>query len=101
MQKLVFSYVHVEGWVIDQDVHSLLDGFSDAMCLPAYYGDTAHTDRMSLGLAVLIDGGGGNEVFFELIPKGPSQFPNTPHFPLGCLCTCRLPHFFEQLIPCP
>ena len=68
-------YIPVEGLVIDLGAHGLLNGPSDAMCLPAYYGEAVHTDRMSCGLAVLVDWR-GSEVFFEPIPKGPSQFPD-------------------------
>ena len=64
VQKLVFSYICLEGWVIDPDVHSLLDGPSDTPFPPAYYGEAVHTGRMSCGPAVLIDGGGGSKVFF-------------------------------------
>ena len=49
-------------------------GPSDAMFLPAYYGEAVHTDKMSCGPAVLIDGRGGSKVFFEPIPKGLSRF---------------------------
>ena len=57
MWKLVFSYVTFEGWAIDPDVHGLLDGLSDAMCLLVYYGEAVYTDRMSHGQAVLRDRG--------------------------------------------
>ena len=39
------------------DVHGLPDHPCSAMCLPAYDGEAVHTDRMSDGLAVLVDGG--------------------------------------------
>ena len=76
MQKLVFSYIPVEGWMIDLDLHGLLDGPSDAMCLPSYNKETVCTDRMSHVMAVLVDGGGGSEMFFEHILKGLSWFPH-------------------------
>ena len=63
MQKLVFSYISVWGWVIDLYVHGLFDGPNDTMCLPAYNGEAVHTHRMSHGLGMLIDGGEGFEVF--------------------------------------
>ena len=70
------SPIPVERWVIDQDLHGLPDSPSDAICFPAYDGETVHTDRMFHGLDVLINRGRGSEVFFEPIPKSPSQFPN-------------------------
>ena len=38
----------------DPDVHGLIDGPSDVLCLSAYNGESVHTDRMSHGMAVLI-----------------------------------------------
>ena len=58
MWKLVLSIVPVKGWVINSDVHGFCDGPSGAMCFPAYDGEAVHTDRMSLELAMLVDGGG-------------------------------------------
>ena len=52
MWKLAFSYVLVEGWVIDSDIHGLLDGPGDAMLLPAYDGEAIHVGKMSHGLAM-------------------------------------------------
>ena len=72
--KLAFSYIPLEVWVIDLDVHGLLDGPSDDICLPAYNNETVNTDKMSNGLVVLVDGGGDSEMFFEPIPKGLSNF---------------------------
>ena len=57
MWKLVVSYVPVEGWVINSDVHGLPDGPSGAICLPSYDGEAGHTDGMSHGLAVLVGWG--------------------------------------------
>ena len=76
MWKFVFPHIPIEGLVIDPDVHSLFDGPSDGMYLPAYDGEIIQTDRMSHGLAMLINGGAGSEVFFEPIPNGPSQIPD-------------------------
>ena len=53
--KLALSYAPVEGWVIKSDVHGLLDGLSGAMCLPAYDGEIAHTDRILCNLPVLVE----------------------------------------------
>ena len=56
--EVVLSHVPVEGWVINSDVHGLPDGPSGARYLPAYDSQAVHSDRMSHGLAVLIDGEG-------------------------------------------
>ena len=61
--------------VIDLNIHGLLDSPGDAICLPAYDGEAIHADKMSHGLAVLVDREGGSEVFFEPVLKGPSWFP--------------------------
>ena len=69
MGQLVFSQVPVEGWVIDADKHGLLNCPGDTVCLPVYNGETVHMDTVSFGLAVLVDRGGGSEVYFSLSPK--------------------------------
>ena len=38
------SPVPVEGLITDMDKHGLLDGPSDAMCLPSYNGEAVHID---------------------------------------------------------
>ena len=60
MWMLVFSYIPFEGWVIGLDVHDLLDGPINTMYLPAYDGEVVHTDRITHGLAALIDERGGS-----------------------------------------
>ena len=46
------------------DKHGLLDGPGDGMCLSAYNGEAVHIDGVSCRLVVLVDRGGGSEVFF-------------------------------------
>ena len=60
MWKLVFFYVSVEGLVIDFDVQGLPDGSGGAICLPAFDSEAVHTGRMSCGLSMLVDVGGGS-----------------------------------------
>ena len=93
--KLTFFQVPAEGWVINMDEHSLLGGPGNAMCLPLLWL-TVHNDRMPQGLVMLVDGGGGCEVFFESIPKGPSRFPNTFLLTicLGAFVPADYPHSF-------
>ena len=45
------------------------------MGLPAYHDEAIHAGKISHDLAMLVDGEGGPELFFEPFPKGPSQFP--------------------------
>ena len=63
VRQLVFPQVPVEGWVIDMDKHHLLDGPGDAVCFPAYSGESVHTDGVSCRLAVMVNGGGGSKLF--------------------------------------
>ena len=58
MWRLVFSCVPVEGWVIDSDIHGLLDDPGGTLCLPAYDGEAVHTGNMYHDLAMLVDGEG-------------------------------------------
>ena len=46
----------VDEWVIITDAHGLLGSPGDAICLPTYYDETVHTERMSHSLAMLVDG---------------------------------------------
>ena len=92
MWKLVLSYLPVEGWVINSDVHGLPDGPSGAMCLPGYDAEIVHTDTMSHGLAVMVDGGGAlSRCSLGLFPRS-FQIPccSSPLNLFGLICTCRL-----------
>ena len=39
-------YVPIKGWIIDLDVHSLLDGPGDTLHLPTHNGKIVHNDAM-------------------------------------------------------
>ena len=72
--QLELAYVTIKGWIIDPDVHSLLDGHGDVLCLPTHYGEIDHTDGMTRGVTMVIDRRGGPEIFLKPYPKSPWQF---------------------------
>ena len=41
--KLELAYVPIKGWIIDPDVHGLLDGHGNTVHLP-HYREMVHTD---------------------------------------------------------
>ena len=45
------------------DKHGFLDGPGDAMCLPVHNGEAVHADLVSCGLAMLVNGEWGSELF--------------------------------------
>ena len=64
-----YSYVPVEGWVIDLGIHGLLGSPGDAICLPAYDSEAIHAGKMSIGLAILVDGEEALRCSLHLSPK--------------------------------
>ena len=73
--QLEFANVPIEGWIIDPDVHGLLNGPCDVVCLPTYYGEVFHTRMMTCGVGMVIDGRMGPEIFPEPFLKGPCRSP--------------------------
>ena len=55
----VFPQVPVEGWVIYSDVHGLLYGPGNTLCLPIYYSKTLQIHWVSCGMAVIMNKGWG------------------------------------------
>ena len=70
-----FANVSVRGWIIEPDVHGLLDGPSGGVCLPAHNGEIVHTDVMPKCVIMVIDGERGPETFFQPFPEGPCRLP--------------------------
>ena len=44
---LELVYVPFKGWIIDPDVHGLLDSPGNTVCLPTHYREIVHTDVMT------------------------------------------------------
>ena len=53
--QLELANVPVKGWITDPDVHVLYDP-SDAVHLPAHYGEVVHIDVMTRDIAMVIEG---------------------------------------------
>ena len=74
MGQLELDTVPNEGWTIDPDVCSLLDGPCDVVELPTNYRGAIPTDVMPHDVGIVIDGEGGPEVFPEPFSKGTCRF---------------------------
>ena len=59
VRQLELAYVPVKGWIIDPEVHGILDGPDNTVCLPTHYGETVHSDVMTSGVSMVIDWGQG------------------------------------------
>ena len=89
--QLEFANVPIKGWIIDPDIHGLLDGPNGIVHLPAHCGEIVHTD-----------GGRGPEIFFQPFPKGLCRLPYL--FLLAIHLVTLRPvdsHLFEWYYPCP
>ena len=76
MWQLVFAKVPVTGGIIDCDEHGLLYGPGDALGLPNDHGEVVKFGGMPCGVCMVIDRGGGPEVFPLCAPKVPTSFTN-------------------------
>ena len=74
MRQLELAFVPIREWIIDPNVHGLLDGPGDDVCLPTHYVENVHTDAMTLGVTMVIEGEGGPEIILEPFLKGLHQF---------------------------
>ena len=57
-------------WIIDHDIHGLLDGPWGVMCFPINYGEVVYPAVMPSDVGMVID-----EFFPEPLPKGHYSFP--------------------------
>ena len=73
--KQELANVPFEGWIINPDVHGLLDGPCDVVHLPIQYEEVAQLDVMISGVGMVIDGERGPEMFLEPFSRGPSRLP--------------------------
>ena len=69
--QLELAYFPIKGWIIEHNVHGLLDGPGDIMHLSTYYGEIVHPDTVSRGVTMVIDGGRGPKMLLEPFPKSP------------------------------
>ena len=47
MGQLELACVSIKGWIIYAEVHGLLDGPGNTVCLPTHYGEIVHSDVMT------------------------------------------------------
>ena len=72
--QLQLLNIPIQEWIIDPDVHGLLDGPWDIVGLPTHYGEVVHNDMMSCGIDMVIDGGRGLRCSLSLSPKVLADF---------------------------
>ena len=66
------------GWIIDSNVHGLLDDLGDVVHLPTHYGDIVHSDAKTQGITMIKDKEGGLEMFLEPFPNALAKSPLYP-----------------------
>ena len=67
--QLKVANIPVEGWIIDPDVHGLLNGPCDVVHLPTLNGEVVHTAVMTCGVGMVKVGEGAQRCFPSLSPK--------------------------------
>ena len=73
--QLELHHVPVEIWIIDPDVHGLLDGPCNVVWLPAHNGEAVYLVMIACDAGMVIDGRRSPEMFLKPFPKGPYKFP--------------------------
>ena len=64
------AYVPIKKWIIDPDVHGPLDGpDNDTVYVPTQYGEIVHTDLMTWGVTMVIEGEGALRCSLNLSPE--------------------------------
>ena len=69
MGQLDFANVPIKRWMIDPDVHGLLEGPTGVVCLLADYGNVVHINAMPRGVTMVIGGVRDPEILFQLFSE--------------------------------
>ena len=94
-------YFPIKGLFIDPDVHGLLYGPGDIVCLPTHYGEIAHTDVMTRGFTMVIEWGGALGCSLNLSPNSLlTHLYTLPYNSYSHTLTCRLSHFSMSPYAC-
>ena len=93
--QLEYVNVSLKEWIIDPDIHGLLDAPSGVAHLPANYGKIVHTDDVLRGVPMVIEGEGALRCSFSLLT--PYIFLLTIH--LVTLIPVDCPTFLSDIIP--
>ena len=56
MGPIELAKAPIEEWIIDTDVHGLLEGLCDVLHLPTYYEEVVYPCVMICGVGMAIDG---------------------------------------------
>ena len=101
VRQLYIAYVPLKGWLIDPDVHGLLDAPGNVVYLPTHSGEIAHTNTMTRGVTMVIDGGGTLRCSLNLFPK---VLTNSPMYsssqPTWSHLNLQVPYYSEWSYLC-
>ena len=73
MGQLKLPKVPDEGWIIDPNIHDILDGTCYVVSLPTHNGEVVHPGMMPYGISMVIDGGRSPKVFLKPFLKVPCR----------------------------
>ena len=76
MGQMVFAYIFVKGWIIDPDEHRFFYQSGEVVFLPFHYTKIVDDGIVTTDGTVVIDRGGGLEVFLQPFSKCSSCLTN-------------------------
>ena len=76
MWQMVFAYIFVKGWIIDPDEHRFFYQSGEVVFLPSHYTKIVDVGIVTTDGTVVIDRGGGLEVFLQPFSKCSSCLTN-------------------------
>ena len=76
VRQLKLSNNPIKVWIIDPDIHGLLDGPCDVVRLPNHNGEVVCHGMMTCGVGMFINRGRIPEVFLHPFPKGSGRLPS-------------------------
>ena len=72
---MVFAYISTQGWVVDPYEHWFFDQPGDVLLLPTHFAKIFKCGSMTCGVIVVINWGGGFQMFFEPLSNVPADSP--------------------------
>ena len=66
---MVFAYVSIQGWIIDRYEHWFFNQPGEILLFPAHYAKFVKCGSMTCGVTVVMNRGGGFQMFFKPLFK--------------------------------
>ena len=76
MWQMVLAYIFVKGWIIDPDEHRFFYQSGEVVFLPSHYAKIVDVSIVTTDGTMVIDRGGGLEVFLQPFSKCSSCLTN-------------------------